>query len=82
MADPFFQDLFDLTALVVPEDESLVADSGVDFGRELVGEVGGVGDRYYDQLALPLLRPLEDIVEHLLVPGLEVVDLVQDDYPR
>lgn len=64
---------------ILREDQSPVAHARVDLGRKQLGQVCGVGNGDDDEFALFLLSPIEDIIEHLLVLGSEVVDFIDDN---
>lgn len=69
-----------MEALIGLEVESFVSDSRVYLGRKSFREVQGVGDRHYDQVTPPLLSPFKYIVEHFLVDGFEVIQLIYHYY--
>ena len=76
---PLIQDGLNLPALVRFEEEASVANPGVDFWGEMFREVESVGDGNDYEVALSFLSPVEQIIEDLLVSGLEVVEFVEND---
>lgn len=78
----FLKDLLDLQTCVRLEADSFSSHAGCDLASQRFWKIKSIGYRYDDKLTLLLLRPLEDTVEHLEVPRLQEVYLVDDQHPN
>ena len=72
--------LLDLILVVSPEGQSLVAHARGGLLFQLLRQIHGIGDGDEDQLGVGVLCPLEQVVEHTVVLGHQIVDLVDDHH--
>lgn len=73
-------DLVDLSGGVRLKDHATVADPRNDFRKQPVGQVHCIRNSDHYQMRGVLMRPVEDIIQQLLIACKEVIQLVQDYY--
>ena len=79
-AQPRLEDLAELLVVVGLEREPVLAEPRPDLGGEvLLGQIHRVGDGDDDEARVRLGRPVEKIVDDVVLLGEELIDLVDED---